>query len=337
MPIDAKRAGMTGRYNIAVLAAASAATAALFASPAHAAGTPAGTNIENVATATYEESGGVQTTIESNAVSMKVDELLDVTVSSAVPADVGASPGTTGQVLRFTIANGGNGPEAFTLATVANAGGDDFDPTVTSVVLDANGNNAYDAGIDTAYVAGSNDPLLQPDASLSVFVLSSIPAGATDGQRGRIDLTAVSNTGAGSPGTSFAGKGEGGGNAVAGATGADAEASAWFKIAKNAMSFAKTALVADPFGGAAPVPGATITFTLTATVSANRSLANVRISDAVPAGTTYAPGTITVDGAALTDAEDGDAGRFTGSGIAVAFGTLSGGATRTVTFKVKID
>ena len=179
--------------------------------------------------------------------------------------------------------------------------------------------------------------MLQPDASLSVFVLSTIPAGAADGQRGRIDLTAVSGTGSGSPGTSFASKGEGGGNAVAGVTGADAEASAWFKIAQSAMSFAKTSSVADPFGGSAPVPGATITFTLTAKVSANRTLGNVRISDAVPAGTTYAPGTITLDGAALTDADDGDTGRFTGSGIAVAVGTLSGGATRTVTFKVKID
>lgn len=337
MRIDAKRGGKAGRSNRAALAAASAAGAALFAPAAYAAGTPAGTNIENVATATYEESGGVQTVVQSNVASMKVDELLDVAISSAEPSDVGVSPGTTAQVLRFTITNGGNGPEAFALATVANGGGDDFDPMVTSVVLDANGNNAYDAGVDTAYVAGSNDPLLQPDASLSVFVLSSIPAGAADGQRARVDLTAAAKTGTGSPGTSFAGKGEGGGNAVAGATGADAEATAWFKIAKDAMSFAKTAAVADPFGGAAPVPGATITFTLTATVSPNRNLANVRISDAIPAGTTYAPGTITLDGAALSDAEDGDAGRFTGSGIAVSLGTLSGGATRTVTFAVKID
>jgi uncharacterized repeat protein (TIGR01451 family) len=337
MRIDAKRAGRSGRSNRAVLAAASAASAALLAPSAHAAGTPAGTNIQNVATATYEESGGAQTTVESNVVSMKVDELLDVTVSSAEPSDVGVSPGTTGQALRFTITNGGNGPESFGLATVANGGGDDFDPAVTSIVLDANGNNAYDAGVDTAYVAGSNDPLLQPDASLSVFVLASIPAAASDGQRGRVDLTAVSRTGAGSAGTSFAGKGEGGGNAVAGATGADAEASAWFRIARTAMSFAKTFSVADPFGGTAPVPGATITFTLTATVVPNRTLANVRIADSIPAGTTYAPGTITLDGAALSDAEDGDVGRFAGSGIAVTLGSLSGGATRTVTFKVKID
>ena len=38
---------------------------------------------------------------------------------------------------------------------------------------------------------GSNDPELDPDESLTVFVLSTIPAGASDGHRGRVDLTAA--------------------------------------------------------------------------------------------------------------------------------------------------
>jgi hypothetical protein len=78
--------------------------------PLQAAGTPAGTNINNVATATYEASpGGPETSVESNTVTLKVDELLDVTVASADPADVTVSPGAANQVLRFTVSNGGNG------------------------------------------------------------------------------------------------------------------------------------------------------------------------------------------------------------------------------------
>jgi hypothetical protein len=61
------------------------------------------------------------------------------------------------------------------------------------------------------------------------------------------------------------------------------------------------------------------------------------VSDSVPTGTSYKTGSLTLDGSALTDAADGDAGSFAGSGIAVNLGTVASGATRTVTFKVKID
>jgi uncharacterized repeat protein (TIGR01451 family) len=327
------KSGVLGKGGM--LAAVSAA--GLLGGPAFAAGTPAGTNIENVATATYELPGGAEGSVDSNIVTLMVDELLDVTVTWADSADVVGAPGATGQVLRFTLTNGGNGSERFTLAAVSNGGGDDFDPAAVSLVLDANGNDAYDAGIDTLYVAGSNDPELAPDQTLSVFVVSTIPGAALDGQRGRIDLTAAAGTGTGAPGTSFAGLGQGGGNAVVGSTGADAGDDGWYKAAKASINFVKSATVADPYGGATQGPGATVTYTLTASATGTGSLANVRITDAIPAGTTYAPGSLTLEGAALTDADDADAGRFSGSAVAVALGSLASGSSRTVTFKVKID
>ena len=336
MKFQSKGARPGARATSGMLAAVSAVSAGVLSTPATAAGTPAGTSIQNVATATYDTPAG-EASVDSNVVELKVDELLDVTVSWGDPADVGTAPGLLAQVLRFTVTNGGNGTERFQLATVGTGGGDDFDPAVTSIVLDTNGNNAFDAGVDTVYVAGANDPELDPDESLSVFVLSTIPATTADGNRGRARLTAAAKTGSGAPGTSFAGLGQGGGNAVVGATGADAEDDGWYKVSKAAIGFVKTAAVADPFGGTTRVPGATITYTLAATVSGSGSLANVRIADAIPAGTSFAPGSITLEGAALTDADDGDSGRFTGTGIAVGLGTLTAGASRTVTFKVKID
>jgi uncharacterized repeat protein (TIGR01451 family) len=321
----------------ASFAAMAAASAFALAGPAQAAGTPAGTSISNVATATYDLPGGGQDEIVSNTVVMKVDELLDVSVAWGDPSDVGTSPGQTNQVLKFSVTNGGNGAEAFTLGTLANGGGDDFDPTVTAIVLDSNANGAYDAGVDTVYVAGSNDPLLQPDQSVTIFVLASIPGGAADGNRGRVDLTAVAVTGSGAPGTTFAGKGEGGVDAIAGATGADGEDDGYFKVAKASVSFVKSASVAGPFGGTSSAPGAIVTYSLAATVSGSGSLANLRVSDPVPAGTTYVPGTITLDGAPLTDTADADAGRFTGTAIAVGLGNAPAGASHIVTFKVKID
>jgi uncharacterized repeat protein (TIGR01451 family) len=323
--------------NKAILAAVTALSAGTLASPAFAAGTVAGTTIDNVAHATYEQPSGGEVTVDSNVVSLKVDELLDVTVASTDPGDIATQPGLSGQLLSFTVTNAGNGTEAFTLAAIANGGGDDFDPSVAAIILDTNGNGAYDAGIDTLYVAGANNPQLDPDQSISVFVLSSIPLLALDGNRGRVDLTAVAVTGHGTPGTSFAGSGQGGGDAVVGATGADGEDDGYYRVARASVSLVKSAVVADPFGGATRAPGATITYRLAATVSGTGSLANLRVTDVAPAGTTYTVGSITLDGSPLTDVADSDSGAFSAGGIAVGLGTVAAGTTRTVTFKVKID
>jgi uncharacterized repeat protein (TIGR01451 family) len=325
-----RRAARTARLLATLLAGASA-------SPLLAAGTVAGTNIDNVATATFDLPGGGESTVTSNTVSLRVDELIEVSVAWADPGDVGASPGATAQVLRFTLTNAGNGSEAFRLTAVDTAGGDDFDPSVTSIVLDANGNNVYDAGVDTIYSAGANDPVLAPDASLSIFVLSTIPGGAGDGERGRVDLQAEAVTGSGAAGTSFAGAGQGGGAAVVGASGGEAEDDGYYLLSATSLSFVKSATVADPWGGSSQVPGAIITYTLVATASGSGSLANVRISDPIPAGSSYRAGSITLDGGPLSDAADADAGRFTGTAIDVGLGNVAAGGSHTITFQVDID
>jgi hypothetical protein len=307
------------------------------AQPAFAAGTPAGTIINNSATATYDRPDGGQDSVTSNIVSLTVDELLDVSVASTDGGDVATAPGAINQILTFRVTNAGNGSESFALTALDTVGGDDFNPSATSIVLDSNGNGVYDPGIDIVYVAGSNNPLLAPDASVLVFVLSSIPVGATDGQRGRVDLVAVAATGSGAPGTTFAGQGEGGGDAVVGATGADAEDDGYYAVSAASVSFVKSADVVDPFGGATRVPGSIITYRLVATVAGSGSLANLRIADAIPAGSSFRAGTITLEGGPLSDALDADAGEFTGSGIAVRLGTVPAGAARTVTFQVAID
>lgn len=307
------------------------------AAPAYAAGTEAGTQINNTATATFDLPGGGESTVNSNTVTLTVDELIDVAVTWADPGNVPVAPAATGRVLTYTVTNSGNGTESFTLSTIANGGGDDFDPAVTSVVLDTNNNGVYDAGVDTAYVAGSNDPAIDADESITVFVLSTIPGGAADGNEGIVNLVAEANTGTGAPGTSIAGAGQGGGAAVIGATGGDGEDDGTYVVTTADVALVKSAVVADPFGGTTRVPGATITYTLAATVNGSGSLANLRLADPIPTGTVYVPGTITLDGLPLTDASDADAGAFSGTAIAVQLGTVASGTVRNVTFQVEID
>jgi uncharacterized repeat protein (TIGR01451 family) len=308
-----------------------------FSAPAMAVGTAAGTTISNTATATYTDPGGNPVSVPSNKVDIKVDELLDVTVATADPGDIVVTPGSTNQVLSFTVTNTGNGSEAFRLTPNATVGGDQFDPTTTSIVLDTNGNGVYDAGVDTVYTPGSNDPVLAPDASIRVFVLSSIPAGRNDSDRGVVELTAAATTGTGAPGTTFAGQGQGGGNAVVGSTGADGVDRGRYIVQNATITFTKSASVVDPFGGTTSVPGSIITYMLVATISGSGTLTNAAIGDPIPVGTTYQIGSITLQGSPLTDAADGDTGSFASNSVSVGLGSVSGGQTRTVTFRVRIN
>ncbi len=310
-------------------------TFAVSASPALARGTLAGTSIENTATATFDgPSGPVE--VPSNQVTVLVDELIDPVVGSNDAGDIVATPGATGVVHGFTLTNNGNGLEEFVLTAVHTNGGDDFDPTANQIVIDSNDNGVYDEGVDTIYVPGTNDPVLAPDASVVVFVLSDIPGTVTDGDRGEVSLVAESATGTGAPGTSFAGAGEGGGDAVLGTSGGTDNDNGFVVVSSATIALLKSATIADPFGGAEAVPGAIITYTLTANATGSGSVNGVVISDLIPTGTVYQPASLTLAGAALTDAASDDAGTFDGTGVVVNVGTMAGGASSVVTFQVKI-
>lgn len=258
------------------------------AGPALAGGTPAGTSIDNEAVATFEGPGGVQT-VTSNLVKLRVDELLGVVVASADPGPVSARNGDTNAVLRFQVTNAGNGAEAFALDVLGTVGGDDFDPVSSAIFLDTNGNGAYDPGVDTAYVAQANDPVLAPDASITAFVVSTMPTSAADGARGIVRLTASAATGSGTPGTVFAGLGQGGGDAIVGATTARASAEGIYTLASVAVAFVKSATVLDPFGGTRALPGSIGTYRLSAALTGSGSLNGLRLGDTVPAGRPTSP------------------------------------------------
>ena len=82
---------------------------------------------------------------------------------------------------------------------------------------------------------------------------------------------------------------------------------------------------------------------MTATVGGSGSLTNVAIADNVPANTTYVAGTMTLQGASVTDTADADAGVFVPPAgvvpgrIEAALGAVAAGQTRTVTFNVRIN
>ena len=310
------------------------ATFALSA-PAIAAGVDAGTLIENTATATYDE-GTVTRTVDSNTVTVRVDELLDVTVTSQDSGPISAIPGQA--VLTFEVTNQGNGPEEFTLTANPAVAGNDFDTTITAIAVDTNGNGVYDEGVDQILAGPETTPELAADEAITVFVVTDVPGTVGDGETSDVELLAEAVTGTGAPGTSFAGAGVDGGDAIVGTTGADSAATGTLAVNLTAVDLTKAVSLLDPFGGTSAVPGTVATFTLTAEVVGGGSLDDLVITDGIPDDTTYVDGSLTLDGNPLTDASGDDAGEASdAAGISVDIGTVNGGDTFEVTFDVTID
>jgi len=310
----------------------------MLTTPVLGAGTVANTLVTNTASVAFVVGGsGVAQSVNSNPASFRVDERLDVAVVSNNATPVAVLSPDSDRPLSYTVTNLGNGAEAFRLVIDTALAGDQFDPTDTRIYLDANANGSFEPATDTAYVAGTNDPLLAPDQAVTVFVTHDIPAGRVQNDLGLARLTATAVTGTGAAGTVFAGQGVGGTDAVVGATTASANRQGSYQVAAVAATLAKTQAVADPNGGTNAITGATITYTLTLNVSGSGTLTATQIVDAIPANTSYVAGSLRLNGTVLTDAVDADAGRFTGSQIEVMLGALSAPSTQTVAFRARIN
>jgi uncharacterized repeat protein (TIGR01451 family) len=318
-----------------MISGVAAVTGFVFSTQALAGGVTAGTLIENTAVASYDDGGGPRT-INSNTVTVRVDELLDVTLTSQDPGPITTRPGDA--VLTFELTHQGNGPEAFRLTANPVVAGNDFDVVVRSLAIDSNGNGVYDEGVDEILTGPETTAVLAPDTVLTVFVLVTVPVDAVDTQTSNVDLTAEAVTGSGAPGTVFAGEGVDGGDAIVGTTGAIATARGALTVGVVNVALIKSVALRDPFGGTSAVPGTIATFTIRAEVTGTGTINDLVITDLIPDGTTYAPGTLALDGTALTDAADGDAGTASDTaGIAVDLGDVVAAANRSVTFDVVID
>ena len=157
--------------------------------PSFAAGTTAGIDISNTATVDYAIGGSSGSA--SDTVTFRVDEKVDVNVSWQDAANIGVSTPDTNQVLTYLLTNTGNGVDDYRLSVQnTGLGGDQFDPVLADIYLDANANGVYNPGVDTQYIFGTNDPVLAADASLAIFVLNNIPASLNGGDLGNSQLTA---------------------------------------------------------------------------------------------------------------------------------------------------
>ncbi|MCI0516860.1 MAG: hypothetical protein L0Y45_03405 [Woeseiaceae bacterium] len=327
------------RYGIGMQIAAFGAVL-LAAQTSFAAGTPAGTVIDNTAQVSFDI-GGTSLSLNSNTVSITVDERIDVVVTLQSP-QVLVAGGESNRSLLFRVTNNGNGSEGFALAIDSNLGGDDFDPVpaVPAIYFDMDASGDFNPG-DVAYTPGTNDPQLLADGFIDILLVNDIPLAVNNGDIGLSQLIATSQTGSGAAGDVFAGQGEGGGDAVLGTSGGQAAGNGEYLVSDVAFSIVKSVVVADPFGGTQPVPGATLTYTLVVQVTNAGTAGNSTVNDPIPVNTSYVANSINVNGAPVTDAVDGDSGELNLAGVpsvVVRLGDLTqASGVQTVIFQVTID
>lgn len=272
---------------------------ALAVTPA-AATTPAGTTIANTARLTFTAGTAAPVTLDSNTVTIAVDALVEAAITAERPtAPVARVP----QPLAFTVTNPGNAATLYRLRAAVDRDG----ITVATIAADSDGDGRYDAAIDrvitsVTLAAGVQqrifvlaDGLLVPGATITATATADIPASATVGATG--------------------------GRASATTRLVDASA--------PAAQLEKAQSVAAPGGGTRAVAGAVVTYTLTARFA--RDCAAAEVSDAVPGGMRFVPGSITLDDQPLADS-----GRLDGTTVRIALGDMPAGAVRQIRFNAII-
>ncbi|HEY6208932.1 MAG TPA: hypothetical protein VIW28_07735 [Gemmatimonadales bacterium] len=300
-------ADMSGRFarrGLTVAARASAFLLALgvFTAPAlEAQGTPAGTIIRSWAVVTYQNELAQQGVATSDTVSLVVGQVAGVDVEAPR-----VSAGLAGSAIVFahSLANLGNGPDSFTVAAVSKHG------WPVTLYRDRDGDG----------ILGAGDSLLTGPVALgyagSTHLLArvAIPSSGVLGVRDTVTVTATSR----------------------------------FNQAIGDLVLDRVDIPSDPVAvslaaqvdRATAVAGDVLTYTLAYDITGGGAAFGVALTDTIPVGTSYVPGTLRWNGTVLSDPAGDDAGGIvpTGNGlVALDLGTLATGTTGSVTFQVRVS
>jgi uncharacterized repeat protein (TIGR01451 family) len=310
-----------------------------------AAGTAAGTTISNQATVNYQVGGVSQTAINSNNYQFVVDRKINLSVATTDGAAVAVTPGSSINVLTFTLQNTGNGTQDFNVSAVARAGGtgafggtDNVNAASASVFVESGATVGYQAAQDTATYVDE----LAADGTKTIYIVGDFSSGTyTDGQIASYHLLAEARVGgaassngaaltetagadtAGSVDIVFA---DGQGSATSSDASRDAKYSedSDFEIASASLTVTKaSAVISDPFNSTTnpkAIPGAVIEYTITITNASGASTAtSVSFTDSL--NTEITAGTVAFQAN----------GYAAGKGIRVTSPNINGGAALDLT------
>ncbi len=323
------------------------AVLAVVLSAGNAGAAPAGAVVTSPVDVTYVSGGAPYAASAGHA--FPVDRAVDVSVVKNTDAVI--LPSDTNAALSFLVTNLTNTVMRFNLAVVSQAT-NSWTLNNVRIYRDDNNSGTLDGG-DTQYSDAASFGDLATGATTTVLIVADAPANLTAGQAALYDLIATAvDAGALTVASQTAGPDTTGVDTVfrdaAGSTAGDGardgrhSATAAFNVSLSALSVVlnKTVVVLDQWGGSDPIPGATLRYTITATTTGSGTASNVTITDPLPPNTAYVAGSLRLNGAALTDAADGDAGdagATTPNEVTVRLGNLTSlSPAQTIQFEVRI-
>jgi uncharacterized repeat protein (TIGR01451 family) len=304
-------------------AAGTAALLSLVANPAHAAGTTAGTTITNTASVNFQVSGVTQTAqTASNAIIVDAKIVLTDVETGATTT---VAPGQTGAVTTFQVTNSSNETIDVGLsaaaqasgATTAHGGTDSVTATGFTYWINTNGSATCSYSAANATQVTWLDQVAV-GTTQCVYVLSTIPSTATNGQVAGLNLTvtaeaattpgtqgaALTQSGTGvawTPGTMQTVFGDAAGNGGDAAYDGKFTALADYTVSAPVLTVNKNSLViSDPVEGSSnpkAIPGATLQYCIIVAnaASAGTSATNINISDVLPTTVTYKTGSVVLN------------------------------------------
>jgi len=160
---------------------------------AFAQGTLSGTDVDSTASLTFTVNGNSSTVTDTN--SYKVDNKVDMVVSTTDLQAATVNPGANNVVLKYRVQNNGNTVQDFLLSALTNSQTafsgsnkvtDNSDLNNVRVFVDSNNNGRYDPDIDTQDYIDE----LAPDATKTVFIVADVPSDAPNNNIAVYDLEA---------------------------------------------------------------------------------------------------------------------------------------------------
>jgi len=352
-----------------LLALTSAIAVSALGAPAFAAGTTAGSTINNTATVNFTVGGAAQSPVTSNTAAFIVDRRITMTLTEPGNATTSVSPNTTNQVTTFLLSNTSNATLDFGLALAQQTGGvathggtDTFDVTAPTFWVNTGASAAsgtYDPAnsVQVTYIDE-----LAADATRFIFVLGNVPIGLANGSVAGLTLTAQAREGlvAGTQGgiiLETTGANTAGMDTVFGDTAYDGNNTARdglavarddYTVSAPILTVTKTSrVISDPLNLAVNpkmIPGATVEYCIQVANAAGGATATApTISDVLPTQTTYDSsfgirinGTVT---AGVCNADGAAGGTYTAGTTTVAgtLNNLAANTTSTLYFRVTIN
>ena len=312
-----------------------------------AAGTAAGTTINNTATIAYQVGGVAQTEIGSSALgnssgagtptTFVVDKKIDLLVTAGAGTPVAPGASGTATNLSFTLKNEGNSTESFSLTASQVAAGDDFDTSNCTVTSPASpvslaADDVTDVTVQCDIPANNGTTVINASESkVNLLAAESTGLSETNGADtvGSVDIVFADGAGASDMAR-------------------DAKHSAinTYTINTADLTVMKTSAVTEMVilkddgttletvtTNAKRIPGATIVYTITVSNKAGASTATgIVITDTVPADLTVSTSTPpTISGGTSTTAS------ASGNDVTTAAFDLPAGQTATLTITATVN